>query len=135
MPECQTVFIELPLLPPSVNAVWRHGRRRAWKSSRYETWIDSASKEVVSRLKGQRVTGFCGVVIKCVKPSRRKMDLDNRLKGLLDLLVLMSVIDDDSFIQRIEIEWVTVGAPVQIWVISTNEVPLPERVKNAKQDF
>ena len=63
------------------------------------------------------------------------MDLDNRLKGLLDLLVLMSVIDDDSFIQRIEIEWVTVGAPVQIWVISTNEVPLPERVKNAKQDF
>jgi len=125
----QTVYIELPALPPSVNAVWQHGRGGAWKTAKYNAWIAECGLMLRSQIKADRVPGFCGVKIHCVKPSRRKMDLDNRLKGLLDLLVTMSVIDDDSFIQRIEIEWVPVGEPVQIWVIATNEVPIGAKRK------
>lgn len=121
MPDVQTVYVELPL-PPSVNSIWRQARGRVIKSAKYQSWIKEAGFLLASQLKGKRVPGFCGVKILCVKPSKRRMDLDNRLKAVLDLLVTMNVIDDDCMIQRIELEWVPRGAPCQIWVIATREI-------------
>lgn len=77
---------------------------------------------LASQLKGKRVPGFVGIKIQCVKPDRRRRDISNLIKAAEDLLVSMRVIDDDSLVQRLEISWVPVGAPCQIWVISTTEV-------------
>ena len=121
MTDCQTVYLELPLAP-SVNQIWRSGKGRVFKSAKYRAWLTEAGLLVSAQLKSKRVPGFVGVIIKCVKPSKRKMDLDNRSKALLDLLVSMNVIDDDCMIQRLEMEWVPVGAPMQVWVIATREI-------------
>lgn len=121
MTDCQTVYLELPLAP-SVNQIWRGGKGRVFKSRKYVDWITEAGLTLSAQLKGKRVPGFVGVVIKCVKPDRRKRDISNLIKATEDLLVSMNVIDDDSLVQRLEIEWVPVGAPMQIWVIATREV-------------
>lgn len=117
----ETVYVELPL-PPSVNSIWQHGKGRTFKSKTYTDWQTTAGWSLRHQLKGGRVPGPIGIQLKCVRPDARKRDIDNLIKAALDLLVCMNVIDDDSFVQRVEASWVTIGAPLQILVIATKEV-------------
>jgi Holliday junction resolvase RusA-like endonuclease len=51
------------------------------------------------------IPGDVSVEILIIKPDRRKRDLDNLAKSILDALVLNGVIDDDSLIQKILLAW------------------------------
>lgn len=99
-----SVSYRLPF-PLSVNNLFRtlpNGLRV--KTGKYKAWMKVASDAV----KSQGVVSIGGpvsVTVLVVRPDRRKRDLDNLLKAVLDTLVLLGVIEDDSVIERILIEW------------------------------
>lgn len=75
------------------------------KTTRYLSWI----KEVGDVLKAQgivKVPGKVCISVLVARPDKRRRDLDNYLKCVLDALVLNGVIEDDSHVEKLSIEWV-----------------------------
>lgn len=93
--------------PPSVNAAYRSVRMgrgvRVLLSRAGREFKDSAALELLA----QRVPSFgaqrVSVAVSLFPPDRRRSDIDNRAKLLIDAL-MPSVIDDDSQIDRLLFE-------------------------------
>jgi len=98
--------VELPY-PPSVNHYWRRvGPRtlisRQGRAYRREV---AAVVERIDRVAEQiPLTGPLSVEVLLYPPDRRRRDLDNTLKGLLDALEHAGVYLDDSLIERLSVE-------------------------------
>lgn len=98
--------IELPF-PPSVNHYWRS----CVIKGRVSTYISKAGKEYRTAVKvavlqrwpklTQPLQMRLCVEITVVQPDRRKRDLDNLGKGLLDGLKHAGVYEDDSLIDQL----------------------------------
>lgn len=89
--------LRLQSLPPSVNAMYANvaGRGRV-KSERYRIWLNAEGwnlKTQHNRI--HRFTVPVYVTIAIAEPKRR-FDIDNRIKGILDLAVTYGVIPDDN---------------------------------------
>lgn len=104
--------------PPSANALFRNvpGKGRV-RTKEYARWAGVAGWE----LKAQRPRKFTGpveVVVELNPPTRHALDLDNRNKALLDLLVTHQVIPDDStkFVRSVTAKVVETGAPCTVIV-------------------
>lgn len=96
------VVIELPY-PPSLNRLYRinaggKGVRKSEAGKRYQQAVKLAS------LRSQGVEGKVLVTIDVFPPDRRKRDLDNLLKILLDALTKAALIEDDSKIDRLLVQ-------------------------------
>lgn len=100
-----TFTIRLPV-PPSTNALFTtfhngRGIERA-KTKAYKAWITAAGWAINTQrpkpIKG-RVNVWVGI------PRNNRRDLDNHLKAIFDLLVGMSLIEDDRKIERIAAVW------------------------------
>lgn len=118
------LYVELDMPPPVNNLFINVPGRGRIKSQQYRDWTEAAGWQLKAQIGGKMIPGPIGVTIKLVKQSKRKTDLDGRLKAPLDLLCQHGVIEDDSLIQRIEAQWVTRGAPCQITVVSAQEALL-----------
>jgi crossover junction endodeoxyribonuclease RusA len=113
------VIIEIPY-PPSVNGIWRGGKGgRHYLSAKYKTWREAAGLMVNAQAKGKRIAGPFSIEIQARRPDKRKRDIDNLIKPLLDLMANMGVIDDDSECQRVTAEWVGRGEGVRVAVRPT----------------
>lgn len=97
------MVVELPW-PPSVNTYWRHpssgplaGRHlisEVGRSYRQEVWHATVNhREMIDCRIGMKIEAF--------PPDKRRRDLDNILKSLLDSLVFSKVIVDDSLIDEL----------------------------------
>ncbi len=111
-----TETISLPF-PVSVNGMYRALGRRVILSKRAREWKEAAAWE----LKSQRPKRFAGPVeIHTVvsPPDKRKRDLDNLLKPILDLLKEHGIIVDDSFkyIRVLTISWENDAAPCVVTI-------------------
>jgi Holliday junction resolvase RusA-like endonuclease len=116
-------MLELP--PPiSVNALYRAivrpGSKHAIniKSEKYRDWIFGAGKILEEQRPGY-VGGHYGLRISL--PVNCRMDLDNSVKCVSDLLQSHNVIENDRLMQRLEV-WRGAGDTMSVWVISTREV-------------
>lgn len=96
------IRIELPL-PPSVNMAWQNvpGKGRV-RSPEYRRWHKLAFDELSLQRPGH-IAGKFAIVID-VGRIRRRADIDNRAKAILDLLAGV-VTDDDSLCERMSIGW------------------------------
>ena len=89
--------------PPSVNTYWRHVGPRVLVSKhgrQYRT-------EVCKQLRTKRIRPIEGDLIVDITinpPDRRRRDVDNVLKALLDSLQFGGAFEDDSQIVRLTIE-------------------------------
>jgi crossover junction endodeoxyribonuclease RusA len=118
-PAITPLYFDLPH-PPSVNGIWRGGKAgRFYKSKHYVAWEAEAGWAVKEQAKGKRISGPFAVQINLRRPDKRKRDLDNTIKVLLDLLKNMHITDDDSECQRIEAQWIGVGKGVWVAVRPT----------------
>jgi crossover junction endodeoxyribonuclease RusA len=100
----KSLTIELPL-SPSVNHYWgRHGKI---------TYVSKAGKDFRVNVQAAvleqcgcypRLTGRLCVAVRVHPADRRRQDLDNRLKSLLDCLAHAGIYEDDSQIDRLTIE-------------------------------
>jgi crossover junction endodeoxyribonuclease RusA len=92
--------------PPSTNRIWRQGQGRVHKSQEYKDWLALASWEMRVQL-GPRIviTNPFKLTVRVQRPDRRKRDLDNLLKPILDLIAHYGLIENDSLCHWIDARW------------------------------
>jgi Holliday junction resolvase RusA-like endonuclease len=93
-------------LPPSVNHLWRFTKAgKMYRTADYMTWLNGEGWNVKSQLPSQpKFTG--PVYIQCaMKRPRSNADIDNRLKGIGDLLQSVGAIDNDKNIHGWNAFW------------------------------
>ena|SRR3990167_7469465 len=88
--------------PPSVNKYWRHNRGRTHISKegrayRDEVWWLIQSKKLAT------ITQPAFIYITAYPPDKRKRDLDNLLKCLIDSIAYSGAIADDYLFDDIRI--------------------------------
>jgi crossover junction endodeoxyribonuclease RusA len=92
-------------IPPSTNNLFTNKRAGGRvKSAKYKAWMDAAGWEI----KLQRPPTLHPPLRTCLRvlieaPLGQNRDLDNALKPLLDVLVKMGVIADDSLVDDLRI--------------------------------
>lgn len=101
--------------PPSVNGLFFNAAKGRVKTDAYKAWRRDAGNLILVQGR-RRIHGFVSLSVALVRPDKRRRDLDNALKPLLDLLVEMQIIDDDSLVQRISVQWVSAGAPCTVLI-------------------
>jgi len=103
------IELELPY-PPSVNTYYRHvgartlisakGRQYRW--SVCELLMVARARPVMAA-QAEPMTGPLHIAIEIYPPDKRRRDIDNVLKALLDALEHAGAYEDDSQIVRLEI--------------------------------
>jgi len=91
-------------LPPSVNSIWSRGRYGQFLSPQYRQWRTANLKAIRPDI-SFRLHDDVRVLIQLYpgKGFKGNSDIDNRAKGILDLLVLAGVIEDDSAKHLVEL--------------------------------
>lgn len=107
------VEIHLPM-PPSANRLWRRAGNTIHKSSSYTSWLRQAGLIAMSQRPGA-IAGPYKISI-CAARQSRKLDLDNILKPIGDLLQSIGVIDNDRDCEMISARWVSQGEGVSVRV-------------------
>jgi Holliday junction resolvase RusA-like endonuclease len=75
--------------------VFRKGNRQFnIPSQQYRNWHLSASQQLIG---GKKIVGACEVQITFQMPDNRKADLTNKAESIMDLLVDLKIIEDDSW--------------------------------------
>jgi crossover junction endodeoxyribonuclease RusA len=106
------LYFALPL-PPSQNNMFINGRagKGRFPSPLYKAWRNEASIRAYMQNKAC-IEGPFAVQINAVRPDRRKRDIDNLIKPLVDLLVSQGFVSDDSEMQQVTATWVENGPPI-----------------------
>lgn len=108
------IVMQLPW-PPSVNKMWRNVKGRAILSRagrEYRQFVESQAWEQDRR--AWPLKGRLRVSVTAFPPDRRKRDLDNILKSLLDALGHIGAYGDDSQIDRLLVQRAELGGFVQV---------------------
>jgi len=107
--------------PPTVNLYWRHkvtGRIAtvyvSAEGKQYRKAVNDLVLEAATVQRYLKQTGPVRVVIEAFPPDRRKRDLDNILKSLLDSLTHAGVWEDDSQIEDLRIYRSTIAGMVKV---------------------
>jgi crossover junction endodeoxyribonuclease RusA len=94
--------LQLPL-PPSVNTYWRNFQGRTILSKAARDYKQTVKDYVLLNKIPYFGDARLQAIITIFPKDRRKQDLDNRLKSLLDSLGNAGVFEDDSQFDKIEI--------------------------------
>lgn len=90
-----SIRINLPF-PPTVNHIWKSSGHRRYLSKEYEAFLGIVGV-IVGR---ERVPKFgtkrLAVALELHGPNKRKYDIDNRVKAVLDALARAGVYEDDE---------------------------------------
>lgn len=96
-------MIELTLpYPPSNNTYYRHVGNRVLLSEAGRNYRREALRTMLTNRSGG-LSGRVAVTVRVYPPDRRKRDLDNVLKGLLDSLTHSGAIEDDGMIDYLTV--------------------------------
>lgn len=94
--------------PPSANRLWRNvPGKGTLKSAQYRVWIAGAMGAIAAVATQQpcMVKGPFRVSILADRPDRRRRDLDNLAKPILDALTASAIIEDDHLAASISLAW------------------------------
>ena len=94
--------LQLPF-PPSVNTYWRHVGNRVLVSKKGRQYQTAVSK-LLNRKNIKTHDGDLIVDIRLIPPDRRRRDVDNSLKALLDAMQFGGAYHDDAQIVRLTVE-------------------------------
>ena len=90
--------------PPSVNHYWRHVNGRTLISYKGRAYRQQVLHDV-QRSGLRALTGPIKLEAIVTRPDKRRRDVDNLLKSLLDALDHADVYEDDSQIHDLRIDW------------------------------
>jgi len=103
--------------PPSLNGNWRSVRGRVVKSKTYKGWLMRAGWAIQQQKPFVDIMPPLSVEIALGPPDRRKRDLDNLIKPILDLCCKHGLMQDDCDVHRLLAYWcrdIDNGARVEI---------------------
>lgn len=96
--------IVLDGLPPTVNHAYRKRKGAGmFMTKDCKAWIDQAVWQTKQQYRGAPIAGRVAVLVLYRTKSRRRWDIDNRSKALLDALTHADVWVDDSQIDHLDI--------------------------------
>ena len=121
-PTDSTPIFEVTLpWPHTINTYWRHkitGRLATvyitQQGKQYRQAVNNLVLEAAMLQRYLKATGPLRVEIEAYPPDRRKRDLDNILKSLLDSLTHAGVWEDDSQIDDLRIYRSTIAGMVKV---------------------
>jgi len=99
------VIIKLPF-PPSMNHYWRNTQRGTLLSKKGREYKTGVATLLLARGQNQRLEGRLTVRVYLTVPDRRRRDIDNYLKPLLDACNGIVWVDDEQ-IDKLSIERLT----------------------------
>lgn len=103
--------------PPSVNRLWRAiPGRGVIKSKVYREWLEK-NLWIIRGQTRDKIEGKFTIEIEATRPDRRKRDLDNIVKPLLDCIVQAGVANDDSLCEMLTVKWINHGTGVAITIL------------------
>lgn len=108
------ISFALPL-PPSVNSYWRTWRGRMLISEKGRAYRATVQAECLG-YEGFAADKRLAVSVIFNPPDRRRRDIDNICKALLDSLTHAGVYADDSQIDRLTIERGPIVEDGRVWV-------------------
>lgn len=97
-----TLQFSLPW-PPSINHYWRHTKNGHYISNEGKSYRELVLYSLIKQNGMYKKEFRLSVDIEAYPPDKRKRDLDNVLKSLLDALQHAGVYEDDSQIDRLSI--------------------------------
>ena len=111
-------MIELTMpWPPSVNRYWRTFQGRMIISAEGRSYRKAVADQVLIQRGAKHYEGKLRVVIEAWRPDKRKRDLDNLLKAVLDSLTHAGVWADDGLIVDLRIYWAdSIGGMLKVKV-------------------
>lgn len=120
----QTITMRLDY-PPSVNKYWfqRNGYRTLTPKAR--AYREAASKYQHSRPMTRRIA----ILIEATMPDRRRRDIDNILKPILDAITHADIWVDDEQIDKLTITRIGVESPGCVDIYITEICPSEEMPK------
>jgi crossover junction endodeoxyribonuclease RusA len=99
-------MIELTLpWPPTVNTYWRNFNGRTIVSARGRSYRKAVADQVLIQHAAKHIDYAVKVEIQCFRPDRRRRDVDNLLKALLDSMTYAGVMQDDALIEDLRVYW------------------------------
>ena len=110
-------------VPPSANRLWRVYRGRMVTSATYATWKTTAGLILNVAAAGKSIPGPYALTIRVGVLKGRRLDLDNYLKPLNDLLQSCGAVRNDSDCQCVDIAWATGVQGAVITVTATSLIP------------
>ena len=97
--------LQLACLPPSVNHIWRHTKGGTYRTADYMAWQNGEGHALNRQLAGQhKFTGPVYITLAMTRP-RSNADIDNRIKGVLDLLAKHGAIANDKCVMGVNAFW------------------------------
>lgn len=93
--------VDLPY-PPSVNRYWRRVGNKTLISKEGRTYRE----RVITIMRACRIpsaVGYLAVTVDLYPPDRRRRDIDNTMKALLDAMAAGGAYEDDSQIKELTI--------------------------------
>lgn len=120
----QAISLVLPMVV-SVNAAYRNvlGVGRV-KTAAYKNWETEAALLAKLQARG-KIEGPFAIHVEIDRPDKRRRDLDNHIKLVLDLCVKQGLVEDDSLCERIKMQWTDPidgrPGPVRVWLIKTGD--------------
>lgn len=126
-------MIELTLpFPPTVNTYWRHVGRRVLISKKGRSYRTQVRLDVLAQaLNNYEFKGPVEVCIVAHPPDKRRRDLDNLPKAILDALEHAGAFEDDNQVARLVIERGELCRPdgeVHVTIATMN--PQPDEVSD-----
>lgn len=97
--------ITLGALPPSVNHIYRHTRRGTFRTEAYNTWANAETWSISRQMAGQPRWWAPVYITAALRRPRSNADLDNRLKGIADLMQSLGIIANDKLIHGWNCYW------------------------------
>ena len=115
------IILDLPF-PNSANTHWRHARGRTYLSPKGVAFREAVKLSAYLH-KQIAPAGRLMVGVELYPPNKRIIDIDNRIKPLLDALTCAGIIIDDSLIDKITIERKDIIKEGKCRVFISNYVP------------
>ena len=104
----QDISISLPW-PPSQNSIWRSAGRRIYRNPKYMAWIKEAGW-AIKLAKCKKIQGEFSASIVLNPPNKRKFDIDNYVKGILDLAQKYELIENDHLCRLLVVSYGKIDA-------------------------
>lgn len=91
-----------------------------FRSSEYTAWLHECTV-LIRQQRIPKVAGTYELLIRAVRPDKRRRDIDNISKAVNDLLQCAGVVEDDCLCVKLTCMWVKDGPPVRVTITPTEE--------------